>query len=850
MNALVPSHLRLVAYTLLAPLFLWPLLAGGLYGETPRFIALWETGAAFLLVFHLAAQEKRPLRGTPVRWAAFALWAAYVAAAIAAAIVPRAALGEVLKHSLYLAAFLVASELVLSGRRAASGEAGQVSPAGAKDARGVGSRLAGAEGVTLAVWTAVSFMGLVSLVAAVGLLPFETVQFDRLSTFMFYSNSAASLSGAAFLVGLGLSQGWPARSRTGAAVRAVGQWVCLVALLLTMSRGAWLVFPFAFGLVLFLSPPGWRLALIGEAALTGVAALAAGSLLAGSFGDPIAGGGLLLAGLVAAVGAGWLGRWFRRLPARGQLPVTLAAILAVALAVGGVFAFAGVPDLLRERLTGFSLSEQSLWERLAWSGDALSIVKDYPIFGLGGGGWASRYFQYQSYGYFTSEIHNDFAQIWVEAGTLGFLAFLTLLGTTAFALRRLVQARCEVGDASGCVFLASLGGGAGMLILHSALDFNLTLAAMGIILWTFLGVVDGLYLAEAGPGGPGAVASSGRLPRSKRRHGDADLPSAWRSWTLPLLAVLGVSLLAASLAVGNHFARKGARLGSEGRYEESLVCFEQASKFDPLSSSIRTALALTMESLSRQSGDQNLRARAVREMQAAADLDSYNPDVHNTFGLFALRNGLADLGLSELEKALELHPFDAGRYGQVAQACLLLGQLYLGEGERERATAYLERGTEIPAALAAQATMVPDYVPKHMTLPAESPIVCIWSGKAEALLGHWDRAAELLEVAREAELCRQARETPELVATRQAEAAFWLSVVEEFRGNEDEAEAYRAALGITDASDPVLEKLRQLLSLAQEQVSYRPTGLGGRAPDVAQGVELSGVLHLSVPSSG
>ena len=226
-------------------------------------------------------------------------------------------------------------------------------------------------------------------------------------------------------------------------------------------------------------------------------------------------------------------------------------------------------------------------------------------------------------------------------------------------------------------------------------------------------------------------------------------------------------------------------------------------------------MAVTMEALAGETGDRNLLAGALGEMQAASRLDAYNPDVHNTFGLFALRNGLADLGVAEFEKAVKLQPFDAARYGQVAQACLLLGQSYLQHGDRDRAVPFLEHAAGMPARLAEQATKVPDYVPADKALPAVSPIVSIWSGKAEALLGHWDRAVELLEVAHDADLCAQARETPDLVAIRRAEAVLWLSVIQEFRGDDEAAAAFRAELGAT-ADDPVLEQLRRLLSQASE----------------------------------
>ncbi|MGI6423707.1 MAG: O-antigen ligase family protein [Tepidanaerobacteraceae bacterium] len=63
----------------------------------------------------------------------------------------------------------------------------------------------------------------------------------------------------------------------------------------------------------------------------------------------------------------------------------------------------------------------------------MKIIKEYPILGTGGGGWKAIYQAYQSYRYFTTEVHSFFLQLWVETGTVGLLALLALWITTLFA---------------------------------------------------------------------------------------------------------------------------------------------------------------------------------------------------------------------------------------------------------------------------------------------------------------------------------------------------------------------------------------------------------------------------------
>jgi len=125
---------------------------------------------------------------------------------------------------------------------------------------------------------------------------------------------------------------------------------------------------------------------------------------------------LLAVGLVLALGAGWLARRFAGLSSRRQLLMVVAAAVAGAALLGALLAGGLLPKALAARIMGFSLGERSVWERLWWSKDALGLVKDSPILGSGGGGWAARYWQYQTYNYYTREIHNDYIQTLVETG--------------------------------------------------------------------------------------------------------------------------------------------------------------------------------------------------------------------------------------------------------------------------------------------------------------------------------------------------------------------------------------------------------------------------------------------------
>jgi O-antigen ligase len=145
-----------------------------------------------------------------------------------------------------------------------------------------------------------------------------------------------------------------------------------------------------------------------------------------------------------------------------------------------------MPTTLVQRFAGLGdTSDFSYASRMEFSRTALAIVKDHPLVGAGAGGWNALYHQYLGFPYWTTEVHNHFLQVGVEAGTIGFLAFLAMWGLLLYNLFRLYRARPRSDEwaVNWGVAAAVLAFGA-----HSAIDFDLSLAAMALILWSLLGL--------------------------------------------------------------------------------------------------------------------------------------------------------------------------------------------------------------------------------------------------------------------------------------------------------------------------------------------------------------------------
>jgi O-antigen ligase len=157
--------------------------------------------------------------------------------------------------------------------------------------------------------------------------------------------------------------------------------------------------------------------------------------------------------------------------------------IAFALGVFLVLAVAMLTWLGGKELTSriASINSESHTElsgglRLAVDRDAIQMFLRKPLLGWGLGVFPTVYPQYRSFysDIFVNQAHDDYAQLLVETGALGFAAMLWFVVVTYYlAIKKL---RDWSKDINGAVALATLLGITGMLV-HSFVDFNLQIPA-------------------------------------------------------------------------------------------------------------------------------------------------------------------------------------------------------------------------------------------------------------------------------------------------------------------------------------------------------------------------------------
>jgi O-antigen ligase len=159
----------------------------------------------------------------------------------------------------------------------------------------------------------------------------------------------------------------------------------------------------------------------------------------------------------------------------GRMVLTLGVFLVLAI---GLLAWMSGGELA-ERIASIhseARMELSGAMRVNIDRDALKMFEHRPVLGWGLGTFAEVYPQFRSFytNFFVDQAHNDYLQLLVEMGVLGFATVLWFL-ITVFrdAIRKLKNWTV---DTNGAVGLAALLGITGILV-HSLLDFNLQIPA-------------------------------------------------------------------------------------------------------------------------------------------------------------------------------------------------------------------------------------------------------------------------------------------------------------------------------------------------------------------------------------
>lgn len=171
-----------------------------------------------------------------------------------------------------------------------------------------------------------------------------------------------------------------------------------------------------------------------------------------------------------------------------------AAIMVCALPVLAVFVLAPPQLIARFSQVDFSagLSKQ---DRVQLWTESLPLVRTYPVFGTGLGAYGSVFPKYKVTSPMVRDefAHNDYLQLLIELGSLGFLIALAVAAGIFARTARVAAPACAPEDRE---LAAACCGSFVVILLHSSVDFSLYIPANALLLAWIAGVACSLRAAR------------------------------------------------------------------------------------------------------------------------------------------------------------------------------------------------------------------------------------------------------------------------------------------------------------------------------------------------------------------
>ncbi len=522
----------------------------------------------------------------------------------------------------------------------------------------------------------------------------------RIASPMGYANTAAAYFMAAYLLVIALAP--LAKNWGGRVLYLPLAALILLTTILTFSRGAWLLLVPLFILLVLAAAPGQRLRSFLFLFATVVPAIPAAFMADPLFrsDNPPSAWLPIAAAMAVAYVLGALAELYLAQSHKRKIYYAAAGtVMTVAVMVVLLFLpfFSPVaPEQPNRNQTAVSLVLSRLLPeryydrifspgriinmdaRFEMFGDAVKIIKDRPILGAGGGGWAALYQGYQARPYFSSEVHNHFLQVWIEAGIFGFLAFVGIWVSMAAAFvrnclhNRFNTRRWQFWTA---IFLPVAALGA-----HSIIDWNFSMAAVGIYLFTLLG----------------AGRSLDNVPWFKHKVKSKTASNKAVLSSIVLLAV-GVILLAGNLVLvaGFNSTARSQKFIEQSNIKMTVPELQRAIRLDPLRAENYHNLGAVLEGRSRTAQSADDLERIIDLAGRAYQLEPYNPLYIFRYGELLLFYVDIRSGLDTLDRLMVVRPLSESSYIQASLARLRLAEHFINEGSPAEGIRYLTEIADI-----------------------------------------------------------------------------------------------------------------------------------------------------------
>jgi tetratricopeptide (TPR) repeat protein len=234
--------------------------------------------------------------------------------------------------------------------------------------------------------------------------------------------------------------------------------------------------------------------------------------------------------------------------------------------------------------------------------ETVKYLKDHPVLGTGLETFKYYYPQYKSMPEMRSApyVHNEILNLWSDLGLLGVGAFIWMLALFFRQANRLITGE-------GRFYLTAFTGGVAGMLVHSMFEFNLHDPALALL---FAGMVF-------------TILGMGREGEGKAMTVSVKHP--WRYLVLVWVLIVTAGLVMLLPLYAQNQAEKGEEAFKNQSYVQSLLYYQTALKYNPLSAEIKAGAAKVYYAQGRILKDEIFLWAAKFYFEKAAYLEPLNP---------------------------------------------------------------------------------------------------------------------------------------------------------------------------------------------------------------------------------
>lgn len=612
------------------------------------------------------------------------------------------------------------------------------------------------EKLFLVVYLSAIGVSLAGLFTATGLVEikdgFLTSDGGTIASTFQYKNSLASFLIAAIFVGHYLWENVTKKILN--IIITTGNFLLLTVLFSTQSHGAYIIFGIFTVLYWFLNPASNRFSLI----LSLLTLSALGIMTSRLFLKNIA---------VNRIGIAWLTiivalllvalvRWLTtqvkelnkpRLVSLKQLLIftgLIASLSVVALGLLGGF------QIILEKIHMFGVME-----RLTMYQDGLKMIAAKPLLGWGGGGWSEAYTQFQGYAYTARQAHSYFLQVAIETGLVGLLIAISIW--VLFLIKACKIYKNSLQDNNRNAMIATLLCSVFAIISHAIFDFDLSLSALTIVMFTLMACL--LAIEKIG---------AHRLVKKESKN---LITVAWPKLGAAIAVVFAILTISLTSISSDNLASAAVASIESGNGTNAIPLIEKAISMNPLVAENYSIAAQVYSAFGKTDN-------AVAYSEKAVKMARYNPNRYVELAQVYLRAGKSEKAVSAAHKAVDLARLKVEYYEAYAKVLTGAALNELSVGNTQAAEKYLKQTMTIPKEIDSVLSSVEPEKKKlwiHAQPLTVTDKIKLNLGIAQMWLGNLDQAAIYIDqVARNQQL--------------QKESAIWQALLAQKQGNLEKAQ--------------------------------------------------------------